>query len=58
MAAGQISVSVKKGDMDALFQEVSGLCKEFQQIQYLDGNSKTLSTVKMPGIKKSANLTI
>ncbi|WP_417910178.1 phage tail protein [Candidatus Electronema sp. PJ] len=40
------------------FQEVSGLDIEAQIIEYRSGNSKDFSTVKMPGIKKSGNVTM
>ena len=45
--------SVKIGDKEAFFQEVTGLSAEVQQIEYRQGNSKEFSSVKMPGIKKS-----
>lgn len=50
--------SVKIGDKEALFQEVTGLNAEVQQIEYRQGNSKEYSTVKMPGIKKIGNVTL
>jgi phage tail-like protein len=40
------------------FQEVSGLDVEAQPIEYRAGDSKTFSTVKMPGIKKYGNITM
>lgn len=40
------------------FQEVSGLDVEAQPIEYRAGDSKTFSTVKMPGIKKFGNVTM
>ena len=40
------------------FQEVSGLEAETQVIEYRDSNSKTFSTVKMPGIAKYGNVTM
>ena len=40
------------------FQEVSGLDTETQVIEYRAGNSKTFSTIKMPGIKKFGNVTL
>jgi phage tail-like protein len=49
---------VKIGDMEASFQEVTGLSAEIQQIEYRAGNSKEFSTVKMPGIKKFGNVTL
>lgn len=40
------------------FQEVSGLEAESQQIEYRKGNSPLFSAIKMPGIKKSGNVTL
>jgi phage tail-like protein len=50
--------SVKIGDMEALFQEVTGLGAETQEIKYRKGNSKVFSTIKMPGIQKFGNVTL
>jgi len=49
---------VKLGDKEVSFQEVSGLDVEAQIIEYRHGNSKEFSTIKMPGIKKSGNVTL
>ena len=40
------------------FQEVSGLDTETQPIEYRHGDSKQFSTIKMPGIMKSGNITL
>jgi hypothetical protein len=40
------------------FQEVSGLDVEAQVIEYRAGDSKGFSTIKMPGIQKSGNVTL
>jgi phage tail-like protein len=40
------------------FQEVSGLDIEAQPIEYRHGDSKDFSTIKMPGIKKTGNVTM
>ena len=40
------------------FQEVSGLDIEAQPIEYRHGDSPQFSTIKMPGIKKSGNVTM
>jgi len=40
------------------FQEVSGLDVEAQVIEYRHGDSPQFSTIKMPGIKKSNNVTM
>ncbi len=50
--------SVKIGDKEAMFQEVTGLSAEVQQIEYRAGNSTEFSTVKMPGLKKIGNITL
>ncbi len=49
---------VKIGDQESAFQEVSGLDIEAQVIEYRHGNSPDFSTIKMPGIKKSSNVTL
>jgi phage tail-like protein len=40
------------------FQEVSGLDAEAQIIEYRSGDNPVFSTVKMPGLKKSGNVTM
>jgi phage tail-like protein len=40
------------------FQEVSGLDMEAQPIEYRHGDSPQFSTIKMPGIKKTGNVTM
>ncbi|MGZ5051480.1 MAG: phage tail protein [Methylobacter sp.] len=40
------------------FQEVSGMDKEVQVIEYRHSNSKLFSTIKMPGIVKHGNITM
>jgi phage tail-like protein len=40
------------------FQEISGLDVEAQTIEYRHGDSPSFSTIKMPGIKKSGNVTM
>ncbi len=40
------------------FQEVSGLDVESQPIEYRRGDSPVFSVIKMPGIKKSGNVTM
>jgi phage tail-like protein len=50
--------SVKIGEIEAFFQEVTGLSAEMQEIEYRKGNSKEFSAVKMPGIKKFGNITL
>lgn len=49
---------VKLGDAEVAFQEVSGLDIEAQIIEYRHGNSPEFSTIKMPGIKKTGNVTL
>ena len=40
------------------FQEVSGLDTETQPIEYRNGDSPQFSVIKMPGIKKTGNVTM
>jgi len=40
------------------FQEVSGMDKEVQPIEYRASNSKLFSVIKMPGIVKYGNITM
>jgi phage tail-like protein len=48
-----------KWDSEVLsFQEVSGLDIEAQPIEYRHGDSPQFSTIKMPGIRKSSNITM
>lgn len=50
---------VKFGDIgEASFQEVSGLDSEVDIIEYRAGNSAGFSEVKMPGLKKAADVTL
>lgn len=52
--------TVKLGSQDntVSFQEISGLETETQIIEYRHGDSKAFSTIKMPGIAKSGNVTL
>lgn len=54
----KFAFSVKIGDKELMFQEVTGLASETQVIEYRAGNNKVFSTVKMPGIKKFGNVTL
>lgn len=45
-------------EMVSAFQEVSGLDSEAQPIEYRAGNSPVFSTIKMPGLIKSGNVTL
>lgn len=49
---------VKIENTEAAFQEVSGLDSEAQIIEYRHGDRREFSTVKMPGIKKTGNVTL
>jgi len=49
---------VKWDSEEMSFQEVSGLDIEAQTIEYRHGDSPEFSTIKMPGIKKSGNVTM
>ncbi|HPE56371.1 MAG TPA: phage tail protein [Bacteroidales bacterium] len=50
--------SVQIGGSEISFQEVSGLDAETDLIEYRAGNSPQFSTVKMPGLKKTSNVTL
>jgi phage tail-like protein len=52
------SVDIAGVGTDLPFQEVTGLDTEAQVIEYRAGNSKAFSTIKMPGIVKSGNVTL
>jgi len=52
------SVDLGGGMKNASFQEVSGLDVESQIIEYRHGDSPQWSTIKMPGIVKSGNVTL
>ena len=51
-------VSLGSQDNTVSFQEVSGLETETQIIEYRHGDSKQFSTIKMPGIAKTGNVTL
>ncbi|AEV32322.1 MULTISPECIES: phage tail protein [Flavobacteriales] len=51
-------VSLGSQDNTVSFQEVSGLDTEAQPIEYRHGDSTVFSTIKMPGIVKSGNVTL
>ncbi len=53
----KFNFSVRIGNTEALFQEVSGLNTETQPIEYRKGN-KQFSAIKMPGIQKFGNVTL
>ena len=50
-------VNLGSQDNTASFQEVSGLDTETQPIEYRHSDSKQFSTIKMPGIVKTGNVT-
>lgn len=52
------SVILGSQNNPVLFQEVSGLETENQVIEYRNDNNKTFSTIKMPGIAKTGNVTL
>lgn len=54
----KFAFQVKWDDTELVFQEVTGLNAETQVIEYRGGNSKTFSTVKMPGLQKFGNVTL
>ena len=52
------SVDITDVGTNLPFQEVSGLEVETQAIEYRAGNNPKFSTIKMPGIQKSGNVTL
>ncbi|QRX82522.1 phage tail protein [Glaciimonas sp. PAMC28666] len=54
----KFSFSVTIDGTKTSFQEVTGLEVEAQIIEYRAGDSKAFSTIKMPGIQKSGNVTL
>jgi phage tail-like protein len=50
--------SVGWGGTQVGFSEVSGLNQEAAIIEYRAGSSPDANTIKMPGLKKSANITL
>ncbi|MEL7001727.1 MAG: phage tail protein [Bacteroidota bacterium] len=46
------------GGMTASFQEVSGLDTETDVVEYRHGDSPDFTTIKMPGLKKSSDVTL
>src|SRR6476620_11641419 len=49
---------VKWDSQVMLFQEVSGLDAQSEEIKYRHGDSPEFSTIKMPGMKKVGNVTM
>ncbi|WP_298976495.1 phage tail protein [uncultured Roseobacter sp.] len=49
---------VKWDDTELAFQEVSGLDIETQPLEYRAGNNPVFSTIKMPGMLKTGNITM
>lgn len=43
---------------NVVFHEVSGLSSDSQEIEYRRGTSRDFSTIKMPGLQKSGNVTL
>ena len=50
--------TVKFEKTEIACQEVSGLDTEYDVIEYRNGNSPAFSVVKMPGLKKTSDITI
>ena len=48
--------TVDWGGINVGFSEVTGLTQEIQLIEYRDGKSPDYNTVKMPGLRKVANI--
>jgi len=54
----RFSVDLGSDHKGVAFQEISGLDSETQVIEYRHSNSPEFSTIKMPGISKSSNVTL
>lgn len=54
----KFSFLVKFDGLEGLFQEVTGLNTEAQVVEFRAKSSPVFSTVKMPGIKRYANVTM
>lgn len=54
----EFSFSVAVDGKVMSFQEVSGLDVEPQIVEYRVGDSKSFSTIQMPGMQKSGNVTL
>ena len=52
------SIQFESQDGPVSFQEISGLDTESQVIEYRHGDSKQFSTINMPGLTKSGNVTM
>ena len=45
-------------DLEANFQEISGMDAEVDVIEYRHGDSPEFSTIKMPGLRKSSDISL
>lgn len=52
------SFKVSFDDKEIAFQEASGLDAEYDVVEYRAGNSKAYSVNKMPGLRKSSDITL
>ena len=52
------TVDIGEIGTDLPFQEVTGLDTSAEIIEYRAGNNKLFSTIKMPGIVKTGNVTL
>ncbi|PPK88076.1 phage tail-like protein [Neolewinella xylanilytica] len=51
-------VTIDGLDEQVSFQEVSGLDTEYDMMEYRSGDSIDFSTIKMPGLRKSSDVTL
>jgi phage tail-like protein len=58
MAVSKVSFPVEWDYVVMSFQEVSGLDMEAEPVEYRHGDSSGFSAIKMPGIKKTGNVTM
>jgi phage tail-like protein len=47
-----------EGGISASFQEISGLDTEVDVVEYRHGDSPEFTTIKMPGLRKSSDVTL
>lgn len=57
MALNHFYFKVKIDNQEFSFQEVTGFNLDAQAPEYNNGNDKTFSVIKMPGLKKTGNVT-
>lgn len=54
----KLSFRVSWDDIEASFQDISGLDAETDVVDYRAGNSRVFSAIKMPGMRRASNVTL